>query len=147
MPSGGRSSRSKISWSSVRKPSSGRPRSRLRLVENTHDDAFAVAGRDGGDAQIDRFLAHLDLDAAVLREPLLGDGHRAGHDLQTADDGRLQFLRRILHLVQNAVDAEADAKAFLERLEMNVARAHVVGLEQEERNQTNDGRVPTFAFG
>ena len=34
---------------------------------------------------------------------------------------RLQLLRRVLHLVQHAVDAEADAEALFQRLEVNVA--------------------------
>ncbi len=34
---------------------------------------------------------------------------------------RLEFLRRVLHLVQHAVDAEADAETLFQRLEVNVA--------------------------
>ncbi len=146
MPSGARRSRSKISWSSLRKPSSGRPRSRLDLIEQPHDHALAVVGRHGRDAQVDRFLSHLHLDATVLREALLRDAHRAGHDLEPADDGRLQFLRRRLHFLEHAVDPEPDAKTFLERLEMDVARAELVRLEQEHRDHPDDRRVAALAF-
>ena len=52
-----------------------------------------------------------------------------------------RLLRRRLHFLQHAVDPEADAKSFLQRLEMNVARAEHVRLEQEHRDHADDRRV------
>src|SRR5690606_40762361 len=43
------------------------------LVENTHDDALAVRGRQGRDAQVDLLARHVNLDTAVLRDAFLGD--------------------------------------------------------------------------
>ena len=57
----------------------------------------------------------------------------------------LQFLRRILHLVQHAVDAEAHAETLLQRLEMNVARPHLVRLQQDHRHHLDDRRVAGLA--
>ena len=108
----------------------GQTEKQARFVEHAHDDAFAVICRHGGNAQIDRFLAHLHLNATVLRQPLFRDAHRAGHDFEPADDGRLQFLRRRLHFLEHAVDAETNAELFVERFEMNVAGADVMRFEQ-----------------
>src|SRR6185312_13042150 len=55
------------------------------LIEQTHDHAYAVDHRDDGDADVDFAALHLHLDAAVLRQSLLGDVE-PGHDLQPADD-------------------------------------------------------------
>ena len=92
------------------------------------------------------FLPDLHLDAAVLREPLLRDAHRAGHDLEPADYGRLQLLRRRLHFLEHAIDAETDAETFLERFEMDVARTELVRFEQEHRHHAHDRRVAPLAF-
>ena len=83
----------------------------------------------------------LHLDAAVLREAFLGDAHRAGHDLEPADDGGLQAFRRRLHFLEDAIDAKADAEFLLERLEVNVARAEAMRLDQEHRDHPDDRRV------
>ena len=53
----------------------------------------------------------------------LGDAHGAAHDLEAADDGRLQLLGRVLHLLEHAVDAETHAEAFFQRFQVDVARA------------------------
>src|SRR5579862_4658493 len=122
----------------------GQAEREARFVENTHDDALPVIGRDGRDAQVDRFLADLHLDAPVLRQALLGDAHRPGHDLEAADDGRLELLRRALHLVQHAVHAEPDAETFFQRLQVDVARPALVPFQQEHRHHLDDGRVARF---
>ena len=87
------------------------------------------------------FFCDLHLDAAVLRQAFLRDAHRAGHDLEPADDGGLQTFRRRLHFLEHAVDAEADAEFFVERLEMNVAGARAMGFDQQHRNHADDRRV------
>src|SRR5437868_6718971 len=105
-----------------------------RLVKHAHDDAFAMIGRDGGNAQINRFLFDLHLNAPVLRQTLFRYAHRTGHDFEPADDGRLQTLRRRLHFLENAVDAKTDTEFFVERLEMNVAGTKLVCLDDQHRN-------------
>ena len=42
-------------------------------IEHAHDDAFAEHGRQHGDAQVDRLVVDVQLDAAVLRHAALGD--------------------------------------------------------------------------
>ena len=91
-------------------------------------------------------LPDLHLDAAVLRQPLFRDAHRAGHDLEPADDGGLQPLRRRLHFLEHAVDAKADAEFFVERLEVNVAGAEPMRLDQEHRDHANDRRIGLVAL-
>ena len=78
----------------------GQTEHQTRFVEHTHDDAFAMIGRNSGNAQIDRLAADLHLDAPVLRQPFFRDAHRAGHDFEPADDGGLKALRRRLHFLR-----------------------------------------------
>ena len=59
MPSGKPIRRSNVCWSSVKKPSSGKPQPQAFLVQNTHDDALAVVGRQARHAQIDQLAADL----------------------------------------------------------------------------------------
>ena len=92
-------------------PTLARLNTMRRLVEETHDDAFAVDHRDDRDADVDLAAVDAHLDAAVLRQALLGDVE-PGHDLEAADDGRLEAvdLRRQGLRLQHAVDAVADAQ-------------------------------------
>ncbi len=96
---------------------------------------------DGRDAQIDRLARDLHLNTAILREAFLGDAHGTGHDLEPADDGGLQAFRRRLHFLEDAIDAKAHAEFFVERLEMNVARAEAMRLDQEHGDEADDRRV------
>jgi hypothetical protein len=43
------------------------------FVQQPHDDALAVDHRNDGHADVDLAAADLELDPAVLRQPLLGD--------------------------------------------------------------------------
>ena len=79
-----------------------------RAVEHPHDDAFAEHRGQHADAQIDRVAADGQLDAAVLRQPPLGDVE-IGHDLDAGGDGERQVPRRRHHFVQHAVGLDADA--------------------------------------
>src|SRR5262249_53123577 len=109
------------------------------LVEQTHDDAFAVDHGDDRDANIDLALVDAHLDAAVLRQALLGDV-QVRHDLDTADDGCLEpvdFRRQRLQL-QQAVDAVTDAQARLFRFDVDVAGALVGRLDEDFIDQLDD---------
>ena len=68
--------------------------------------------------------AHGELDAAVLRQPPLGDVELR-HDLDARDDRRGEPAGRRLDLVQHAVDAVADAQLVLERLDVDVRGARL----------------------
>ena len=86
-------------------------------------------------------LLDAHLDAAVLRQALLGDVE-PGHDLDAADDGRLEAvdLRRQRLRLQQAVDAVADAQAVFFRLDVDVAGPLVGGLDQDFVDQLDDRR-------
>src|SRR5438094_787259 len=114
----------------------GEAEEQTRFIEHPHDDAFAMVRGNGGNAQINRFLFDLHLNASVLRQTLFRDTHRAGHDFQPADDGGLQTLWWRLHFLQNTVDAKTDAELFIERLEMDITRAKLVRFADGEDQTT-----------
>src|SRR5262245_26387254 len=112
-----------------------------RLVQETHDDAFAVNHRNDRNANVDFVVFHAHLDAAVLRQAFLGNV-KPGHDLDAADDGGLKsidFRRQGLRL-QNAVDAVADAKRVLFGLDVNVAGSLIGGFDQDFVDQLHHRR-------
>ena len=100
------------------------------LVEDSHDDRFAVDRREDRDAQVDVAAAGAGLDASVLRDTLLGE-RDFRHELEAGDNRRLEALGRPFHLLQHAVDAETDAETFLERLEVDVRRLATDGVDDE----------------
>src|SRR5579871_3320807 len=51
----------------------GKVKDHSALVEQTHHDAFAMDHRDDRNADVDFPALYAHLDAAVLRQPLLGD--------------------------------------------------------------------------
>ena len=99
-----------------------------------------MVGGEAGDAQIDQFVAHVGLDAAVLGHAVLRDGH-VGLYLQPADDGRLEAFGRGLYLVQHAVNPVADAKGLGQRLKVNVRGAHPECLGDHGVDQPDQRRV------
>jgi hypothetical protein len=101
----------------------------------------------GMQAQIDRAarIVQAHLDAAVLRQAFFRDAH-VGHDLDPADQRRLQLLGRVGHDVQHTVDAVPQAHALLQRLEVNIAGPEAMRLEDHEIDEADDVRVVGF-FG
>ena len=102
------------------------------FVQQPHDDLFAPQRGQRADAEVELLLAsaqaHLQHDAAVLRQPLFADV-QLGHDLHARGDGVLQLQRRRHDALQHAVNAEADAELFFVRLHVDVAGSalHRVG--------------------
>ena len=96
------------------------------------------------DAEVDLLgravVGEPDLDAAVLRQPLLGDVE-LGHDLQARRDRVAELHRRRHHVVENAVDAEPDAELLLVRLDVDVARALLDRGHQHQVHQPDDRRL------
>ena len=88
-------------------PSDSRSSGTASRCEQAQHHFFAVHGRHDRNAQVDGRAANGDLDAAVLRQPALGDVE-AGHDLEARDDGGAQAERQCLDLPQQAVDTEPD---------------------------------------
>ena len=111
------------------------------FVENTHNDSFAVKHRNDRNAEVDFAVGNLNLNTTVLRNPLFGDV-QARHNLQTADDRRLEtvdFRRRRLRL-EDAVDAVPDFHPGFLRLDVNVARAGFDRFGQDVVDEPNDRR-------
>src|SRR6185437_710958 len=95
-------------------------------VEDAEHDAFAVQRWHGRYAKIDVMPADREPDAAILRQPALGD-IQPGHDLDAGYDRRLQACRRRLDLVQYAVVAVANAQPVLERFDVHVGSTRFNG--------------------
>ncbi len=92
------------------------------LVENTHNDRFAMCGRQARNAQIDRAPGDGERDATVLRNAPLGNVEvRENLDARN-DRGRHLDIRR-LHFVKRAVHAVANLEVVLEWLHVNIGRA------------------------
>jgi hypothetical protein len=112
------------------------------LVQNTHHDGFPVIRRQTRDAQVNQLApAHGGLDAPVLRNAMLRDGH-VGLDLEPRDDGRLQPLRRALHLVHHAVNAIPQPESLRERFKVNIRRAHLERINDDLIHQLDQRRIP-----
>jgi hypothetical protein len=92
-------------------------------VEHPHHQLFAEGRRQRGQAQFD-FLAvrRARLDPAVLRPALLDHVH-AAEDLDAAGHRLQHRHRNLVHLMQHAVDAEADDAEIAPRLDVDVAGA------------------------
>ena len=87
----------------------------------------------------DAVLVEADLDAAVLRQPLLGDVELR-HDLDARRDRVAELHRRAHDVVENPVDAVADAQLLLVRLDVDVARALLDRRHQHDVDQPDDRR-------
>ena len=78
------------------------------------------------------------LEAPVLRNPLLGDVE-LGHDLDAADHGLMMALVDRLHrLVEDTVDAVLDDDFALTRLDVDVARPPLDGVEDRRVDELDD---------
>ena len=122
-------------------PSLSRLKKDLSARQQTQRNALAVNRRDSGDTDVDFLALDADVDAAVLRQPLLGDVH-SGHDLDARNDRGLVALqlRRHRRLVQDAVDAVADAQFVFRRLEMNIRRAIFERFPDDLVDELDDAR-------
>ena len=111
------------------------------LVENTHDHTLGVgAGRDRRHTHIDLAPTERARDAAILRQALLGNVE-LGHDLDARDDLRRQRTRRVQHLPEHAVDAEAHGDARLESLDMDVGGVLLDRFDEQAVDELDDRRV------
>ena len=81
----------------------------------------------------------VDAEAAVLRQPLLGDVH-AGHDLQPRDQPFVDPLGQVHHFLEQAVEAMADEHALFHRLDVDVARLALDRALHDEIDEVDDRR-------
>ena len=91
---------------------------------------------------------HSELDAAVLRQALLGDV-QPGHDLQAADDRGLEAvdLRRRRLRLQHAVDAVADLArpTACDSMWTSLARASIASTRISFTSRTTDASCASAA--
>ena len=80
-----------------------------------------------------------DLDAAVLRQTLLGD-IELRHDLEPRRDRVAELHRRVHDAVEHAVDAVPDPVLLLVRFDVNVAGAFLHRRHQQHVDQPDDRR-------
>ncbi len=98
-------------------------------------------GRHGGDAQVEGgAVGGGQGDAAVQGQPFFRNAD-VRHDLDAADDARLEPLGRIPHLLEVAVNAVAKAEPFFQGFQVDVAGPEAVGLQNEAVDHPDDGRV------
>ncbi len=116
----------------------------LVLVEETHDDLLAEERRQARHAEVDvlrhAVVLEADLDAAVLRQALLRDVELR-HDLDARRDRVAELHRRLHDVVEQAVDAVADAQLLLVRLDVDVAGALLDRRHQDDVHQLDDRRL------
>ena len=91
------------------------------LAEKAQAHRLALDTRDTGHAHVDGLPLGLQMNASVLRQALLGDVEFA-HHLDAGNHRGLELLDVLRHgnLVQEAVDAVADAQAVRLWLDVNV---------------------------
>ena len=77
---------------------------------------------------------------AVLGQPAFGDVE-AGENLDARDDRLRQHAGRRRNHAEQAVDAEADGQSGAERLDVNVARAQLVGFFEQIAHRADDRRA------
>ncbi len=89
--------------------------------QQAEGNAFSVNCRDCGYSDVNFFPFDAHVDASILGKAFFSDIH-ATHDFHTRDQSRLKSLELRWHggLVQDSVDAVADTKFVLRRLEVNV---------------------------
>ena len=108
--------------SSASKPSLVRSSCRPVLsISRSTSFSPLIVGSDETRKLISLPAGEANLDRAVLRQAPLGDVER-GHDLDARGERRLEAGRRLHDVVEDAVDAEADAEVVLEGLDVDVAR-------------------------
>ena len=110
------------------------------LVENTHDHRLAVQRRHRRNADVNFAALEAQRDVAVLRNIALGDIH-SRHDLDAADERRLQVLGRLRLRYQHSVDAILDAQLGLKRLDVHIAGSALNRLKKNEVDQVDEGRL------
>ena len=79
-------------------------------------------------------------DAAVLRQPLLGDVEAAEH-LDAADERRVQLARNRVAWNQHAVDAMPDPDRLILGLDVQVGRAFGNRVVDDQLQQPHDRRI------
>jgi hypothetical protein len=99
-----------------------------------------VAGRQRGDAYIDRLAADAQRDAPVLRQTFFRDVELR-HDLDARDQRGMDRLARLDDVAQIAVDTKAHDGNLLERFDVNIGCAFAQRLRQQRVDHANHRRI------
>ena len=110
------------------------------LVEDAHHDLFAVHRREDRHSDVDFLLHRLDLEASVLRPAPLRNVE-VGEDLYSRHDRVVKRLRRRRAVYELAVDAVPEARGLLHRLEVDVGRLCLEGLDHYGVDHPYDRRL------
>src|ERR1051325_9458596 len=115
--------------------------------QQTQRNTLTIDRGHGRDTDIDFLAFDANVDASVLGQALFGNVH-SRHDLDAGNDCRLVALQLGRHwrLVQNAIDAVADAQFIFRRLEMNVRRTVLVRFPNDLVDELDDASL-LIAFG
>ena len=115
--------------------------------QQSQRNALAIDGWHRRNPDVDFLTLDADVDAAVLRQTLLGNIH-SRHDFHAGNQRCLITLelRRHRCLVQNAVDAVADPQFILRRFEVNVRGTVLVGFPDNLIDEFDDAGF-LVAFG
>src|ERR1041384_853399 len=109
-------------------------------VEQAEHHRFPIHGRCGRDAKIEIPRLQPGADAAVLRCAAFGDV-QFGQQLEPGDDRGLETLRWCGDFRKHAVYPEPDAEAALRGFEVDVARAGLEGVADQEVDELDDRRL------
>ncbi len=110
------------------------------LVQQTHYDAFTVRRGDRAETHIDLAVAQANRGPAILGQAPFGDIHLA-HDLDATDDRVLYPTGNRIHVVEDAVDAEAHLHAIRIGLEVHIRGTQLECLKQDRIDQFDDRRL------
>lgn len=115
------------------------------FLQQAEGNGLAPRGGHGGNTDIDILAVDAHTDASIHGQALLGD-IQVGHDLDTGNDGGLEFvqLRGNVDLVQHSVDAVPDAQLVFHWLDVNIRRALTVCLGDDLVHELDDGSVGIF---
>ena len=116
------------------------PEQRAALVQQPEDDLFPADHRRTRDPDVHRAAFDLHADLAVLRASPLDDVHPT-EDLDPARHRRAHRAGQVEDVVQDAVDAVADAQPVGLRFEVHVGGAVAQGLGDHQRNDVDDRGV------
>src|ERR1041384_1672480 len=108
--------------------------------EQAEHHRFPIHGRCGRDAKIEIPRLQPGADAAVLRCAAFGDV-QFGQQLEPGDDRGLETLRWCGDFRKHAVYPEPDAEAALRGFEVDVARAGLEGVADQEVDELDDRRL------
>src|SRR5205823_12957174 len=101
-----------------------------------HDTVRCTGGQSPATVS-DWLVAVLQLNPTVLRQALYRDVE-TGHGLESRHERGMQRSRRLDDVAQDAIDAKADDRAPLVRLEVKIGRALPQRLQQQRVDHADD---------